>query len=174
MYIVNVITVFGTVGYGVALTTRAVSCFPWPVVIFNALPVKAANERTQHISVMLFMQFLTGTSTSVPCTVTLSATSGCLLMSHFHRLTVDKFLSTLLTDLNSNQPATAQAASNFVRCLTAGGAIAILQTLVDAIGPAWCFTIYDLVVSLSIPLIWRVQRQGAEWRKERINDTYKE
>ncbi|KAH6622735.1 major facilitator superfamily domain-containing protein [Chaetomium tenue] len=44
---------------------------------------------------------------------------------------------TLLTDLNMDRSATAQAASNLVRCLSAGGAVAILQPMVDNYPQVW-------------------------------------
>lgn len=71
---------------------------------------------------------------------------------------------TLLTDLNIHQSATAQAASNLVRCLSAGAAIAALQPLVDAAGPAWCFAIYAVVVLLEVPLVWLLRARGMKWR----------
>lgn len=71
---------------------------------------------------------------------------------------------TLLTDLNIHQSATAQAASNLVRCLSAGTAIAALQPLVDAAGPAWCFAIYAIIVLLEVPLVWLLRTRGVRWR----------
>ncbi|AEO62002.1 hypothetical protein MYCTH_2312878 [Thermothelomyces thermophilus ATCC 42464] len=96
-----------------------------------------------HIAVMLVMQLLTGTATAATFTL----------------------CGTLLTDLNMNRSATAQAASNLVRCLSAGGAVAILQPMVENLGPAGCFAVYASIVSLGIPLAWVLQRYGLAWRK---------
>ena len=59
-----------------------------------------------------------------------------------------KLCGTLLTDLNMNRSATAQAVSNLVRCLSVGGAVAILQPMVENVGPAGCFTIYASIPHL--------------------------
>jgi hypothetical protein len=75
---------------------------------------------------------------------------------------------TLLTDLNMNRSATAQAASNLVRCLSAGGAVAILQPMVENVGPAGCFAIYAFIIFLGIPLAWVLQRYGVAWRKGQV------
>ncbi|KAL2257021.1 hypothetical protein VTK26DRAFT_769 [Humicola hyalothermophila] len=96
-----------------------------------------------HIAIMLITQLLTGTSTAATFTL----------------------CGTLLTDLNMNRSATAQAASNLVRCLSAGGAVAILQPMVENLGPAECFAVYASIVFVSIPLAWVLQRYGVAWRK---------
>lgn len=64
-----------------------------------------------------------------------------------------------------DRSATAQAASNLVRCLSAGGAVAILQPMVENVGPAGCFAIYASIIFLGIPLNWVLQRYGVSWRK---------
>ncbi|RSM08769.1 hypothetical protein CEP52_004468 [Fusarium oligoseptatum] len=91
-----------------------------------------------HISVMLIMQFLTGGSTASTFTMT----------------------STLLTDLNLDRSATAHAASNIVRCLMAGGAIGIMDPLINAIGFGWCFAIYSAVALLEIPVVVYLYKMG--------------
>ncbi|RTE79712.1 hypothetical protein BHE90_005762 [Fusarium euwallaceae] len=91
-----------------------------------------------HISVMLIMQFLTGGSTASTFTMT----------------------STLLTDLNLDRSATAHAASNIVRCLMAGGAIGIMDPLINAIGFGWCFAIYAAVALLEIPVVVYLYKMG--------------
>lgn len=77
---------------------------------------------------------------------------------------VVQLCGTLLTDLNMNRSATAQAASNLVRCLVAAGAVAVLQPMVEHVGPAACFGIYAGIVFLCFPLAWIVQRFGVAWR----------
>ena len=76
-----------------------------------------------------------------------------------------KLCGTLLTDLNMNRSATAQAVSNLVRCLSVGGAVAILQPMVENVGSAGCFAIYASIIFLGIPLAWVLQRYSVAWRK---------
>lgn len=75
---------------------------------------------------------------------------------------------TLLTDLNTNKSATAQAANNLVRCLSAGGLIAALQPLITAIGIGCTFGIYGGVIAAGMPLAWVLQRYGVKWRTRKL------
>ncbi|KAK8101676.1 hypothetical protein PG999_012050 [Apiospora kogelbergensis] len=95
---------------------------------------------------MLIMQFLTGATTA----------STFVLCG------------TLLTDLNIQRSATAQAASNLVRCLTAAGAIAAMEALVQSLGPGWCFAIYAILLMMCVPLAWVLRRQGMAWRRKKV------
>lgn len=81
---------------------------------------------------------------------------------------------TLVVDLHSLRPSTAQAAVNLVRCALAAGGLAALQPLIDAVGAGWCYTIFSLltgVTSLACVVLgrtwgetWRRQRQGRDVR----------
>lgn len=74
-------------------------------------------------------------------------------------------MATLLTDYNVHRSATAQAASNLVRCLGAGAGTASFSPLMDAIGPGWTFGIYAILVLFQLPLIWGLKANGVAWRK---------
>ncbi|KFY16970.1 hypothetical protein V492_00979 [Pseudogymnoascus sp. VKM F-4246] len=91
-----------------------------------------------HIAVPLLMQFLTG----------LTMTS------------IFTICGTLLTDLNPQRSATAQAAYNLVRCIGAGGAVAALDAIENAIGLGWCFTIYSALLLGVIPLVFLFKAKG--------------
>lgn len=71
---------------------------------------------------------------------------------------------TLLTDLNPHRSATAQAAYNLVRCIGAGVGIAALNPLVNAIGSAWTFAIYSVLLLLVLPAAWLLRKHGLSWR----------
>ncbi|KAI1821718.1 major facilitator superfamily domain-containing protein [Xylaria intraflava] len=118
IHYLTIISVLGTVGYGVALMTRA------------------------HISVMLILQFLTGATTS----------------------SIFTMCGTLLTDLNANRSATAQAAYNLIRCLGAGAGIAALEPLVYSIGSGWTFGIYAIIMIFQVPIAWLLVTRGLKWR----------
>ncbi|KAK4186128.1 MFS general substrate transporter [Podospora australis] len=113
------------------------------ITVLGIIGYGLALKFRAHLAVTLTMQLLTGTSTAATFTL----------------------CGTLLTDLNMNRSATAQAASNLVRCLSAGGAVAILQPMVERVGPAGCFGIYAGITFVSIPLAWALQTFGVEWRR---------
>lgn len=74
--------------------------------------------------------------------------------------------NTLLIDLHRDQPATATAAVNLVRCLmSAGGAAAILP-MCHAMNPGWAFTFFALVYVLLISVIFLLMNKGQQWRTE--------
>ncbi|KAM5347808.1 hypothetical protein ACJ41O_007632 [Fusarium nematophilum] len=73
--------------------------------------------------------------------------------------------ATLITDYNTHRSATAQAASNLIRCVGAGAGTASFEPLIRAIGSAWAFAIYAILVLLQVPLIWGLKRNGMAWRK---------
>ena len=73
--------------------------------------------------------------------------------------------STLLTDLNRDRSATAQGALSIVRCLLAGGGIAVMQPIADGIGLAGCFAIYGVLYMTVFPLAMLLRRRGPKWRK---------
>ncbi|KAK4644965.1 hypothetical protein QC761_309580 [Podospora bellae-mahoneyi] len=112
------------------------------ITVLGIIGYGLALKFRAHLAVTLLMQLLTGTSTAATFVL----------------------CGTLLTDLNMNRSATAQAASNLVRCLGAGGAVAVLQPMVEHVGPAACFGIYAGIVFLCFPLAWLVQRFGVAWR----------
>ena len=73
--------------------------------------------------------------------------------------------STLLTDLNQDRSATAQGALSIVRCLLAGGGIAVMQPIADGIGLAGCFALYAVLFMALVPLALLLRRRGPRWRK---------
>lgn len=77
---------------------------------------------------------------------------------------------TLLTDLNPHRSSTAQASYNLIRCALAGGGLAALQALTDAIGIGWCFTVYAGMCLAIMPLLWALQTFGMAWRRAGESD----
>ncbi|KAL8724480.1 MAG: hypothetical protein Q9181_006805 [Wetmoreana brouardii] len=60
---------------------------------------------------------------------------------------------TLLTDLNPQNPALAQASSNIVRCALSAAGLTALQEMIDHVGPGWTFTIFGAMCLLTAPMI---------------------
>lgn len=75
---------------------------------------------------------------------------------------------TLLTDLNPHHSSTAQASYNLVRCALAGGGLAALQAIIDALGVGWCFSVYAGICLVTVPLLWALQRLGLNWRRKAV------
>jgi hypothetical protein len=149
-----VITVAGTVGYGVALMTRAVS-YPhlhaakgsW--LMNTAAHLGNADHAVRyelHHEQHLLSESATGT---VWC-----------------KTNRGQMTNTLLTDLNPTRAATVRGASNLVRCLLAGGCIAALEPVTGKVGLGWCFGVYAVLQALAVQLIWGLEIKGLAWREE--------
>ncbi|KAH9893007.1 putative major facilitator superfamily transporter [Xylariomycetidae sp. FL2044] len=95
-----------------------------------------------HISVALVMQFVCGLATTGVFNI-------CL---------------TLYMDIHPQEPGLASVAVSLTRCLIAAAGVAVLELLLDAVDAGWTFTIYSLICSLSIPMLWSVRAFGQNWR----------
>jgi multidrug resistance protein len=74
--------------------------------------------------------------------------------------------NTLLIDLHRDQPATATAAVNFVRCLMSAGGSAAIIPMCRAMNPGWAFTLIALVYVVLIAVVFWIMRDGMKWREE--------
>ena len=74
---------------------------------------------------------------------------------------------TLLTDLNPDNPALAQASSNIIRCALSAAGLAALQAMIDAMGPGWTFTVFSGLCLLTLPMLLAEVRWGFAWRSVR-------
>ncbi|KAL4883877.1 major facilitator superfamily domain-containing protein [Aspergillus karnatakaensis] len=96
-----------------------------------------------HLAVPLVMQFLSGGS----------------------QVAMFVICGTLLTDININNSATAQASYSIVRCALAAAAVALLDPIIQGIGLGWCLTLYTLLSMVCLPLSWILAAKGWEWRR---------
>ena len=76
-------------------------------------------------------------------------------------------LNTLLMDLDPDRAATAQAVSNLFRCLLAAGALAILEILLDRIGPGPTFSIVAAIAAVCFIIFIAEKARGQDWRRRR-------
>ncbi|KAL5363087.1 putative MFS transporter, partial [Aspergillus floccosus] len=80
-------------------------------------------------------------------------------------------LSALLVDFFPEQPSTASAAANLVRCWLSAVLAAVLEFLISGMGLGWCFTFFGLVVLAASPLLCATYWFGVKWRTRRISQT---
>jgi len=76
-------------------------------------------------------------------------------------------LNTLLMDLDPDRAATAQAVSNLFRCLLAAGALAILEVVLDRIGPGATFSVVAAIAAWCFAIFLLERSCGQDWRKQR-------
>lgn len=92
-----------------------------------------------------------------------------LVFTAFTTLAGFSATNVLIIDLHRDRAATASAAGNLVRCLMGAGSAAVVNTIIDAVGLGWCFTIWGLLCAgVAAPLLLVVCRWGPEWRAKRV------
>ena len=72
--------------------------------------------------------------------------------------------NTLILDLHRDQPATATAAVNFVRCLMSAAGAAVIVPMCHAMNPGWAFTFIALVYVALLPVVFLIMAKGQGWR----------
>jgi len=80
---------------------------------------------------------------------------------------------TSLVDVNPTRPATASAAANLFRCLLAAAALAALNTIISKLGTGWTFTLLTGLTSLAVPMAFKLQHTGRNWRQKSRNQSSK-
>jgi predicted MFS family arabinose efflux permease len=116
-----------------------------PIGVATYIPFGWVLQKRVHLAVPLVLEFVTGF-----CMVAMSNT-----------------LSSLLVDLFPENPATASAASNSVRCWSAGAMTAAISYMLSGMGWGWCFTFLGLLLLIGLPLVWIEMTWGMGWREER-------
>ena len=76
-------------------------------------------------------------------------------------------ISTYLIDIFPGRNASATAAVNLARCLLGAGTTASVNPTINKLGTGWTFTMWTLIMVLSLGLVGVQQRYGAAWRKKR-------
>jgi predicted MFS family arabinose efflux permease len=75
--------------------------------------------------------------------------------------------STLVVDLFPRASASATAVNNLARCLVGAGGVAVVQVVVNAIGPGPAFAMWAGVAALAAAMLVLQWRNGARWAAER-------
>ncbi|KAK3070049.1 hypothetical protein LTR53_011118 [Teratosphaeriaceae sp. CCFEE 6253] len=73
--------------------------------------------------------------------------------------------NTLVLDLHRDQPATATAAVNLVRCLMSAAGSAVILPMCHAMNPGWAFTFIALVYVVLLPVVFLIMMKGQGWRE---------
>jgi MFS family permease len=76
-------------------------------------------------------------------------------------------MSTLLVDLFPDQPATASAASNLLRCLFGAIGAAVIDEMLTGLGLGWTFVVLGVLIGLSSVLLVIEVKYGMKWRGTR-------
>lgn len=72
--------------------------------------------------------------------------------------------SVLLIDIHPDCPSTATAASNLIRCELAAGGLAILDLILNKLGPGWTFVLFGSLGAACVPALFVLKSRGMSWR----------
>lgn len=90
-----------------------------------------------------------------------------LLVLGFSTLGPTVSFSTLTVDLFPENPGSATAANNLLRCCIGAGFVAAVGPLIDSIGIGWFYTVVGGVWISITPILWVVCKFGPRWREEK-------
>ncbi|EME45832.1 hypothetical protein DOTSEDRAFT_71507 [Dothistroma septosporum NZE10] len=76
--------------------------------------------------------------------------------------------NTLLIDIHKDQPATATAAVNFVRCLMSAGGAAAIIPMTKAMGIGWAFTFIAFVYFVLLGVVFWMMGNGQKLRARAV------
>ncbi|CZR61821.1 related to dityrosine transporter [Phialocephala subalpina] len=97
----------------------------------------------------------------------LAAVLVCLFLMGLCTSAAFQPLVALVIDINPRTPAASSAAFNLVRCLLAGGGVAVVNLMLDSLGRGWTSTLVAFIwVGMSV-CWWAVIIFGPRWRKEK-------
>lgn len=135
-------------------------------------PIEKARLRTITWSVVLCASLTASYGWQLQTASNPSSMAGALVTQFFMGLTLQPMftaLNTLLVDLHRDEPSTAQAACNLVRCELAAAALAALDPLLQpaALGPGWTFVLFAAALYVSALLLLLLQCQGWKWRQKK-------
>ncbi|KAI7779539.1 hypothetical protein LA080_000728 [Diaporthe eres] len=80
-------------------------------------------------------------------------------------------IAALLLDLYVGRAGTVTASNNLLRCLLGAGATAATVPMIDGVGIGWAMTIFGLLNTVFMPLLWYIMREGPKWRERRAAKT---
>jgi hypothetical protein len=71
----------------------------------------------------------------------------------------------LVVDIYPDNPATATAANNLIRCLFSAGSTAVCVLMLQGIGRGWTYTLAALLFVALSPVLWVLIKFGPGWRR---------
>ncbi|KAF1979081.1 MFS general substrate transporter [Bimuria novae-zelandiae CBS 107.79] len=76
-------------------------------------------------------------------------------------------IATLLIDIYPGRAGTVAAANNLLRCMLGAGATAATVPLINGVGIGWALTIFGLLNTVFMPILWYIMKEGPKWRAQR-------
>ncbi|KAH8881085.1 major facilitator superfamily transporter [Thozetella sp. PMI_491] len=132
--------------------------------VISDFPFEEARLRSSWYMVILTAGVITGYGWILEARVHVSAPLIFQTVIGFAISALFNVFNTLIIDLNPSRTSTAAASNNMIRCIMSGGALAVLQLMIDSIGVGWCFTFFGLLCGICGPLLLVALKYSPRWR----------
>ncbi|KAI0376959.1 MFS general substrate transporter [Hypomontagnella monticulosa] len=133
----------------------------------SKVPIEYARLRTNKYYIALCAPLIAGYGWILQFKVHMAVPLVLQFLIGFTMQPLFTSLNTLLVDFHPDQSSSAQAANNLVRCELAAAGLAVLDIMLRRLGAGWCFVIFAVIHSLTLPMLWILGKQGPKWRNQR-------
>ncbi|KAI0839442.1 MFS general substrate transporter [Hypoxylon sp. FL0890] len=130
----------------------------------SKVPIEYARLRTNKYYIALCVPLIAGYGWALQLKVHMALPLVLQFLIGFTMQPLFTSLNTLLVDFHPERSSSVQAANNLVRCELAATGLAVLDIMLRALGPGWCFVIFAIIHSLTLPTLWILGKQGPNWR----------
>ncbi|KAI1329429.1 putative major facilitator superfamily transporter [Xylariaceae sp. FL0255] len=127
-------------------------------------PIERARIRSLIGFVVAGIAATVGFGWSIETRLSLAATLVVTFIAGIAYTGVFNSCLTLNVDLHPDETGLASVAASVTRCLSAAVGVAILQPLLNSIGPGWTFTVYGFICVLALPMLLVLRIWGPSWR----------
>ncbi|KAI2463007.1 MFS general substrate transporter [Annulohypoxylon bovei var. microspora] len=119
----------------------------------SKIPIEYARLRTNKYYVAFCAPLIAGYGWSLQLKAHMALPLVLQFLIGFTMQPLFTSLNTLLVDFHPDRSSSAQAANNLVRCELAAAGLAVLDIMLRALGPGWCFVIFAIIHSLTLPTL---------------------
>ncbi|KAI0107920.1 MFS general substrate transporter [Hypoxylon sp. NC0597] len=132
----------------------------------SKMPIEYARLRTNKYYIALCAPLVAGYGWAIQLNAHMALPLVLQFLIGFTMQPLFTSLNTLLVDLHPERSSSVQAANNLVRCELGAAGLAVLDPMLRALGPGWCFVVFAIIHGLTLPALWILGKQGPNWRRQ--------
>ncbi|KAF7561984.1 hypothetical protein G7046_g2152 [Stylonectria norvegica] len=135
----------------------------------SGFPIEYARLRTSKYFIAACAPLIAGYGWALEARVHMAVPLVLQFWIGFTNQLLFTSINTLLVDYHSDRPSSIQAANNLVRCELAAVGLAVLDIMIQKMGPGWCFVVFAALHLVTLPALWILEHYGLAWRRRRDN-----
>lgn len=134
----------------------------------STFPIERARMRSLPYTFLALIGALIAYGWFLQYGIHLAAPVICQFLIGAASTTVFGITSTMMVDMYPQNPASATAVINLMRCLMGAGGVALIDRILTSLhGPGWTFTMIALLCLAMAPIPMLEWRYGMKWRLQR-------